>query len=168
MALVDFVDSQPEDLAGHAYTAWEYIPGIGKVNSTFITNVLNNHSSWALDLFIAVLRMTTNTLRSITIGNFTDEFLSPRGNIWQTATYKNDLRVIQYAVKKLNEIVSRIEAAVSSENLLIVAASFQGLTQSMVSYAAANEGTKNEKAALQPMREWLDSVDQFAREEDLD
>lgn len=100
--------------------------------------------------------------------------------------------MIQYAVDKFNEIVSRIEAAVSSENLLIVVASFQPLTQSMVSHAAANGGNvlgleqriadgngimfntavallgaENEAATLPLMREWLDSVDDFAAREDL-
>ncbi|RWA09907.1 hypothetical protein EKO27_g5217 [Xylaria grammica] len=193
-ALVDFVDNQSEDLASHAYTVWGYIPSIGPIISSFVANVLNDDSSSSFDGIMNVPQMTSSTLRSATIGNFTDEIQSPRGyrNIWQTATYKNDARVIQYAVDKFNDIVPRIEEAVSAENLLIVVASFQPLTQSMVSHAAANggnilgldqrlkegngvllntalglSGAENEAAALPLMREWLNSVDEFARKEDL-
>ncbi|KAI1307069.1 FAD binding domain-containing protein [Xylaria venustula] len=193
-ALVDFIDNQSKDLASHAYTVWAYIPGVGTIISSFIANVLNDDSSSAFDGIMGVPRMASSTLRSATVGNFTDEILSPRGyrNIWKTSTYKNDARVIQYAVDKFNDIATRIEAIVSSENLIIVVASFQPLTQPMVSHAAANggnvlgleqrvkngngvlfnavvsfSGAENEKATLPLMNEWLDSVDEFAREEDL-
>ncbi len=100
--------------------------------------------------------------------------------------------MIQYAVDKFNDTVARIEAAVSPEKLLLVVGSFQPLTQPMVSQAAANggnmlgleervekgngilfnaavslSGAESEEAALSLMREWLDSVDEFARGEDL-
>lgn len=113
-------------------------------------------------------------------------------NIWESSAYKNDARVIQYAVDKFNEIARRIEAAVSSENLILVVGSFQPLTQPMVSQAAANggnmlgleqrvedgngvlfnavvilSGVENEEAVLPLMREWLDSVDEFASGRDL-
>ncbi|KAI0469020.1 FAD binding domain-containing protein [Xylaria cf. heliscus] len=193
-ALVNFVDGQSKDLTSHAYTVWGYIPKIGTIISTFVANVLNNESSSAFDGIKSVPRMTGSTLRSATVGNFTDEIQSPKGyrNIWKTSAYKNDARVIQYAVDKFNEIVPRIEEAVSSENLLLVVASFQPLTQAMVSHAALNggnvlgleqrikdgngvlfntvvglSGAENEEIASPLMREWMDSVDEFAREEGL-
>lgn len=109
-----------------------------------------------------------------------------------TSAYKNDARVIQYAVDKFNEIAPRIEAEVSSENLIIVVGSFQPLTQPMVGQAAANggnmlglegrvkhgngvlfnavvsfAGAAHEEAALPLMREWVGSVDEFAMGKDL-
>ncbi|KAI0553969.1 FAD binding domain-containing protein [Xylaria curta] len=163
-AFVDFVDNQSKDLANHAYT-------YGVIS--------------AFDSIKSVPGMTSSSLRLATIGSFTDEIMSPKGyrNIWKTSTYKNDARVIQYAVDKFNDIVLRIEAAVSSEELLLV---------SMVSYAAANggnmlgleervrygngvlfntvvslSGAESEEAALPLINEWLDSVDEFAASESL-
>ncbi|KAI3340484.1 FAD binding domain-containing protein [Ustulina deusta] len=193
-ALVDFVDNQSKDLASHAYTVWAYIPSIGTVIVSFVANVLNDDSTSGFDGIMGVPGMTSSSVRSATIGNFTDEILSPKGyrNIWETSAYKNDARVIQYAVDKFNDTVARIEAAVSPEKLLLVVGSFQPLTQPMVSQAAANggnmlgleeriekgngilfnaavslSGAESEEAASPLVREWLDSVDEFARGEDL-
>ncbi|KAI1758236.1 FAD binding domain-containing protein [Xylaria castorea] len=193
-AFVDFVDNQSKDLASHAYTVWGYIPSIGTIIMSFVANVLNDDSTSAFDGIMSVPGMTSSSVRSATIGNFTDEILSPKGhrNIWETSAYKNDARVIQYAVDKFNDIAPRIEAAVSSENLFLVVGSFQPLTQSMISQAAANGGNMlgleeraedgngvlfnaavsflgadSEEAVLPLMREWLDSVDEFATSEDL-
>ncbi|KAI0198890.1 FAD binding domain-containing protein [Astrocystis sublimbata] len=193
-ALVDYVDNQSKDLASHAYTVWGHIPSIGAIIMSFIANVLNDDSTSTFDGILGVPGMTSSSVRSDVIGNFTDEILSPKGyrNIWETSAYKNDARVIQFAVDKFNEIAPRIEAAVSPENLILVAGSFQPLTKSMVSQGAANggnvlgleerveesngvlfnavvslAGAKNEKAALPLMREWMDSVDEFAKSADL-
>lgn len=78
-ALVDFVERQSEDLTSHAYTVWSYIPSIGTVISSFIANVLNNDSSSAFDGIMGIPQRISSTVRSATIGNFTDEILSPRG-----------------------------------------------------------------------------------------
>ncbi|KAI0864632.1 FAD binding domain-containing protein [Xylaria cubensis] len=193
-AFVEFVDNQSKDLASHAYTVWGYIPSIGTVVMSFIANVLNDDSTSAFDGIKSVPRMTSSDLRSATVGNFTDEIMSAKGyrNIWKTSAYKNDARVIQYAVDKLNDIAPRIEAAISSKELFLVAGSFQPLTRSMISQAAANggnmlgleervkdgngvlfnavvslSGAESEEAALPLMREWLDSVDEFATSEKL-
>ncbi|KAI0444117.1 FAD binding domain-containing protein [Xylaria telfairii] len=193
-ALAEFVDNQSKDLANHAYTVWAYIPSIGTVIMTFVANVLNDDSTSAFDGILGVPRIASSSVRSATIGNFTDEILSPKGyrNIEKTSAYKNDARVMQYAVDKFNDIASRIGAAVPPEKLLIVVCSFQPLTQAMVSHGAANggnmlgleervkdgngllfnalvslSGAENEEAALPLMDEWLDSVDNFARGEDL-
>ncbi|KAI1741698.1 FAD binding domain-containing protein [Xylaria scruposa] len=193
-AFVDFVDNQSKDLANHAYTVWGYVPSIGTIIMSFVANVLNDDSTSAFDGIKSVPGMTSSSLRSATIGSFTDEIMSPKGyrNIWKTSTYKNDARVIQYAVDRFNDIVPRIEAAVSSEELLLVVGSFQPLTQSMVSHAAANggnmlgleervkdgngvlfntvvslSGAESEDAALPLINEWLDSVDEFATSEKL-
>ncbi|KAI1111766.1 FAD binding domain-containing protein [Nemania sp. NC0429] len=193
-ALVDFVDNQSNDLASHAYTVWAYVPGKGTVIMSFIANVLNNNTSSTFDGIMGVPGRISSSVRSATVGNFTDEILSPRGyrNIWKTSAYKNDARVMQYAVDKFNEIAPRIEAAVSPDNLVLVVGSFQPVTQSMVSHATANggnmlgleervkdgngvlfnvavslSGAENEQATMPLMREWLHSVDQFARGEGL-
>ncbi|KAI1361239.1 FAD binding domain-containing protein [Xylaria arbuscula] len=192
-ALVEFVDTQSKNLETHAYTVWAYVPSIGTIISSFIANVLNDESSAAFDGIAGVPRRISSTLRSAIVSNFTDEVLSPRGyrNIWLTATYKNNARVIQYAVDKFNEIVPRIEA-VSPESILMIVASFQPLTQSMVSHAATNggnvlgleqriadsngilfnaavalSGAENEAAVFPLMHEWLDFVDDFATREEL-
>ncbi len=78
-ALVDFVDNQSKDLASHAYTVWAYIPSIGTVIVSFVANVLNDDSTSAFDGIMGVPGMTSSSVRSATIGNFTDEILSPKG-----------------------------------------------------------------------------------------
>ncbi|KAJ8124926.1 hypothetical protein O1611_g8715 [Lasiodiplodia mahajangana] len=194
-AFVDFADSQSKDVANHAFMSWAYIPGIGTAITSFVANVLNDASTSAFDGIVRVPGMTGSSLRSAAVTNFTDEIQIPKGyrHIWETGTYKNDARVIQYAVDKFNDMVPRIEAAVSSEKLLIIVASFQPLTQPMISQAAASggnmlgleervkdgngvlfnaavvlSGDESEEAAAIPLvHEWLGSMDGFAREEDL-
>ncbi|KAI0097316.1 FAD binding domain-containing protein [Nemania sp. FL0031] len=194
-ALVDFVDNQARDTANHAFTIWAYVPKLGKFITSFIANVLDNASTSAFDGIMRVPGMTGSSLRSATVANFTDEIQTPKGyrNVWETSAYKNDARVIQYAVDKFNDMVPRIEAAVSSEKLVMIVGSFQPLTQPMISQAAANGGNmlgleervkggngvlfnaavglsggeSEEAAALLLVREWLGSIDEFARGEGL-
>ncbi|KAJ8121487.1 hypothetical protein ONZ43_g2069 [Nemania bipapillata] len=194
-AFVNFVDNQSTDLANHAFTVWSYFPSIGTIIMSFVANVLNDDSTSAFDGIMGVPGMASSTVRSANVTSFTDEILTPKGyrNIWKTSAYKNDARVIQYAVDKLNDIAPRIKAAVSADNLLAVVGSFQPLTQAMISQASANGGNmlgleervkqgngvlfnaavvligaESEKATQPLMSEWLDSVDEFAKGEDLD
>lgn len=78
-AFVDFADNQSNDLASHAYTVWAYVPSIGTVIMSFVANVLNHKATSAFDGIMGVPGMNSSSLRSATIGNFTDEILSPKG-----------------------------------------------------------------------------------------
>lgn len=79
-AFVDFANNQSNDLASHAYTVWAYLPSIGTIIMSFIANVLNDNSTSTFDGIMGVPgMMMRSSVRSATIGNFTDEILSPKG-----------------------------------------------------------------------------------------
>ncbi|KAK6074441.1 FAD binding domain-containing protein [Seiridium cupressi] len=156
---VKFAENVESDQNSSSIIYWAYIPAAGGM-------VLN-----------AALENTVNAVRPPAFDS----------NIWFTGAYKNDARVLKYAVQKHEEIVALIEAEMSEDSGFNTLCMFQPITQTLVQHSAekggnmlgledrvkdgngvmflatlAVDGADNEAKALPHIREWFDAVDGYA------
>lgn len=140
-AYVDFAENVQKDPDTSAVIWWHYTREAGEMSLTAcLDNAVNKVTPPAMDKFLAIEGIVSNTLRSATLGNITRELAGEDGfyNIWFPSNFKNDPRVILYAQEKHVELVRALEAAVGVGNFLSTQCQFQPITKTVVDHSKGN------------------------------
>ncbi|KAH7383972.1 FAD binding domain-containing protein [Pyrenochaeta sp. MPI-SDFR-AT-0127] len=139
-AYIDFAENVENDPASSVVFWWFYSKETGEIQLTAaLDNSDNQVTPPAMDKFLAIDGIVSNTLRSATLGNITRELegdvdLYP---IWFASNFKSDPRVILYAENKHRKLIRALESAVSGD-YLTTQCQFQPITASIVTKGKGN------------------------------
>ncbi|KAH7311326.1 hypothetical protein B0I35DRAFT_481303 [Stachybotrys elegans] len=142
-AFVKFAESPPENIDNSGVVWWAYNQALGGISLiACIDNVANNPNAPGLDGF-RVIPFIGSTLRSDTIVGITGELAGGHGlhYINMVAAYRNDSRIIRFAMERHEQLIRDIEAVVGTEGTgLGTQCQFQPISQQMVAHSQANGG----------------------------
>lgn len=164
-ALVDFAENVHKNENNSAIVYWAYIPAIGgMIVNAAIENTLGNVKPAGFEGFYGVPNITADTTKVDKMSVVTNELGAgqPAGlrcvvtfsleslvcfvlmyfyrNVWFTAAFKNDARVMNYAVKKFYELNAEFETLLTPESGFNTLCMFQPITESIVEKGIKNGG----------------------------
>ncbi|PGH26908.1 hypothetical protein AJ80_01491 [Polytolypa hystricis UAMH7299] len=137
-ALVEFGNNVADDVDSSSYCGLSWDPRRpqgGLMTFCSLNNIRNKPSAPAFDRYMAVDGIIGSTLQSDTMLNLTRELDGGAGlyNVWFTRAFKNDPRVMRFAVERHNEFVQRLQETMLENEAQNSMLQFQPITKPMVS-----------------------------------
>ena len=137
-AYINFANNVLKDPYSSVVFWWYYNREVGEmVLTACLDNSANQVKPPAMNEFLSIDGIVSNTMRSATMSNITRELAGEDGfyNIWFPSNFKNDPRIIWYAQEKHKALITALEAAVSAGNFLSTQCQFQPITKTMVDHS---------------------------------